>query len=185
MKALISIFLLCSLSLQAQEQQLVAMNLETGEVIAFPEKKHIKIKLESGQKIAGKFKIIDTQTIILRKLPIAIKDIVKIKRHPILLSILNSMGWISAGAGVGTAIAFSSDPETPDANGTMALLSGIVVVSVAYFPLNYWSKGYRTSHGWKLKIMNAPDPENTGGKTFLYKSEFLMNDQKYLIDYLP
>lgn len=165
MKALVFILFLFTLALHSQEWQLVALNLKSGEEITIKENKRIKIIVHSGKKIVGRLKILDDETVLLRKQPIAVNDIKKIKRHPLLISLVHSAGFMTLGLGsVGLSLSpVPTDDFTPQ---YIMLFSGIVLFSAAFFPINYWCKGYRASHGWQLKIMNSSDSENVERQQF-------------------
>jgi len=99
------VFLLWSGNAVAQNKSLGIKNKETGKQIYVKEKRRIRLKTTGGEKLSGRFWIVNTDTILIRKKAVAIADIIKIKRHPLLMNIVvNSYMYFFAAAGVSGAI---------------------------------------------------------------------------------
>jgi len=70
--------------LKKTESKFLAKN---GKEIIIKENKRIKIKTSNGIKISGRFKIFDTETILIKNEKINLSQIEKIKRNPLIISI--------------------------------------------------------------------------------------------------
>ena len=84
----------------AQERVLKIVNQVSKKEIIIKENKRIRIKTIDGQKISGRFKIIGKETIFIKKKKIELADIEKIKRNPLLVSIVTNGLFIYVGASI-------------------------------------------------------------------------------------
>jgi len=101
----------------AQEPAIKVTNPSSGKEVIIKDNKRIKIRTADGQKISGRFKIVDSNTIFIDNMPVELMEIHEVKRNPLLTSIFTSTFFIYGGA---LAIGFGS-------------LIGILVDSSAYF----------------------------------------------------
>lgn len=139
----------------AQEKSIMIFNEKTGKEIIIKENKRIKIKTFYGVKISGRFKIFDNETIILNNETIKLSQIEKIKRNPLIISILtNVILYYSGTALISTSIllyAYTGDP--------LAFLFTIPATGFIYArdkSLNIL-KGYKSTGNWKYKIIEMPE----------------------------
>lgn len=82
----------------AQEQAIKIINPASGKDVIIKDNKRIKIRTTDGQKISGRFKIVDSNTIFIDDMPVELMDILEIKRNPLLTSIFTSAFFIYGGA---------------------------------------------------------------------------------------
>ena len=101
----------------AQEQAIKITNPTTGKEVIIKDNKRVKIRTADGQKIAGRFKIVDSNTIFIDDMPVELMDILEIKRNPLLASIFTTAFFIYGGA---LAVGFGA-------------LIGVLVDTSAYF----------------------------------------------------
>lgn len=152
------IFLLVSLislnCLVAQESGIKIFNEQIGKEITIKENKRIKVKTSSGLKISGRFKIFDNETITIKSVNIKLSDIEKIKRNPLIISILTNgilyyYGAALAGASI-VLYAFTG-------NAASFLLT---IPSAAFIYGGIKSpnilKGYKMTNNWKYEIIDIP-----------------------------
>ena len=83
-----------SVSVSAQEKALKISCKSKDKQVLIKEGKRIRIKLLSGQKLSGRFKIVYKDTLEIRKQKIAFSDIEKIKKNPLLIQILTTAGLV-------------------------------------------------------------------------------------------
>jgi len=104
-------WLFIPMTVDAQEK---ALKINTKEKqVLIKEGKRIRIKLLSGQKLSGRFKIINNDTLEIRKRKIAFSSISKIKKNPLLVQILTTAGLVYTIAFPATLlIYFSSSGST-------------------------------------------------------------------------
>ncbi len=90
----IIVLLLCFVSIAADAQgRALKINTKEKQVL-IKEGKRIRIKLNSGEKLSGRFKIINRDTLEIRKQKIAFSSIEKIKKNPLLVQILTTAGLV-------------------------------------------------------------------------------------------
>jgi hypothetical protein len=74
------------------EEKGVVLEKRNSATTAFlPENKRIKVKLLNGDVIAGKFKIVDDNTIVIREHFISLDSIAKIKRRSLISAIFSPL----------------------------------------------------------------------------------------------
>ncbi|MCL6461317.1 MAG: hypothetical protein I4O51_05540 [Flavobacterium micromati] len=142
--AFLSIILFVSANAQNRGIHLISKEVNKQEYLA--EHRRIKVKLNSGQSIAGQFSIVDNQTISIKGLEIKLDSIVKIKKASRFSAIANPILL-----GTGSLIFIS---------GAGLLIQGGFGATLAIIPLLYGSallispvskKKYRTEK-WTYRI---------------------------------
>ena len=83
----------------AQESVIKITNNKNKKEIIIKENKRIRLKTIKGEKISGRFKIVDANTILIRGKEIKLPEIIKIKKHPLLVSILTNIGFVYLASG--------------------------------------------------------------------------------------
>ncbi len=73
----------------AQESGISLINTKTDNVDFIKENRRVVIKTADGKKYRGKFKIINTESIRIRKDTIAINSVEKIRIRPIIVNVLS------------------------------------------------------------------------------------------------
>ena len=85
----------CFASIATAQEKALKISYSTHErQVLIKEGKRIRIKLHSGQKLSGRFKIINNDTLEIRKQKIAFSSIEKIKKNPLLVQILTTDGLV-------------------------------------------------------------------------------------------
>jgi small nuclear ribonucleoprotein (snRNP)-like protein len=96
-KNVVLIFLLFSgLISLAQKNSIEFINKETGETKFIDENKRIKIKISSGRKLTGKFRVVDDKMIRIRQNFISVDSIIMVRRRPIVLAVLSDLLIVSS-----------------------------------------------------------------------------------------
>ena len=101
----------------AQANAIKITNQASAKEIIIKESKRIRVQTTDGQKISGRFSIVDGTTLLIKDQRIDLADIESIKRHPLLTSLFTSTFFIYGGA---LAVGFGA-------------LIGILVDSSAYY----------------------------------------------------
>lgn len=102
-------------TLVAQESGITIVDNNTSETLHLEENRRIRIKTVDGQRLSGRFTIIDKETIMIKDEMIPLTSITKIKKNPLLYSILVGGGMIYIGgvtagfAAIFTAFAGATD----------------------------------------------------------------------------
>lgn len=133
----------------AQEKVLQLEHNERGITRTIKENKRVRVKTNDGQKYKGRLVIVDANTISLDGTPISLTDIEKIKRDPLLLGTVATIGFIYLGAitiGIGAIVlAFvdgaSAVPIFIGGGGLVAL----GILNPSYLPAKKMEKGWSLS----------------------------------------
>lgn len=160
MKAIVTCIFLFTISVCfSQKSALVITNLEKNKVKVIKENRRIKITTISGGKLVGRLKVLDERTIRLRGVPIALSEIIKIKRHPLIGSIGNAVGFVSLGMGITVLGAGLSGATLAGGNedaSRVPLYIGIGFSIGALYastqPINILDKGYSINKECKFSI---------------------------------
>ena len=81
-----------------QEQAIKITDSTSNKEVIIKENKRIKIKTVDGQKISGRFRIENSNTIFIKDQRIELTDIEELKRNPLSIYIFTSGFFIYAGA---------------------------------------------------------------------------------------
>ncbi len=136
----------------AQEQAIKITNQETTKEIIIKENKRIKVQTSDGQKISGRFTIVDGNSIAIKDRTIEMSDILSLKRNPLLLSIFTSGFFVYAGAitmGVGAIIGVFGDPR-----GLLLIIPGGAMIYTGIKSPNFLKK-YKTDSGWTFELIST------------------------------
>ncbi len=82
----------------SQEKAIKITNPTSKREILIKENKRIRIITNDGQRISGTFKVMSEQHILIKNRSIALAQIVKIKRNPLLISIITTGFFMYYGA---------------------------------------------------------------------------------------
>ncbi len=135
----------------AQEQAIKITNESVVKEIIIKENKRIKIQTSDGQKISGRFTVVDGNSIMIKDKIIAISDILSVKRNPLLLSIFSSGFFIYAGAitlGIGALITLLGESS----GMLLAIPAGAMVYTGIKSP-NFLKK-YKTGDDWTFELIS-------------------------------
>lgn len=145
------LLLLCAgTSTFGQEKVLQLQHQEREVTRTIKENKRVRVKTTDGQKFKGRLVIVDANTISIKGKVIALNDIEKIKRDPLLLNLMATSGFVYLGAltvGVGAIVAIFID-------GTSAIpffvggggLAALGILQPSYIPAR------KMANGWSLSI---------------------------------
>lgn len=144
----------------AQENTLQLEYQERDVTRTIKENKRIRIKTIGGDKYKGRFTIIDSQTIAIQGISIPLGDIEKIKRDPLLLTVLATTGFVYLGVivvGVGAIVAIfvdgtSSIPFFAAGGG----LGALGLLKPSYLPAK------KMANGWKVSVKKRPTTATAG-----------------------
>ncbi len=146
------VFLLtCTSSLaQSTEQFLKVSRPESNQEVLIKEQKRVKLKTSDGRNLKGRLQIVDSNTIAVEGIEIALEDIMEIKRNPLLVSIFTSGALIYVGAavfGIGILIAAFGQPA-----GALLTIpaAGMVYLGIKSPSL---SRNMQTAKAWQLEII--------------------------------
>lgn len=152
-------FLMINLSL-AQERQLQLTNEITQSEVILKAGKRIRIHINDGIKISGKFTIIDNSHILIRNNKIAIQDIVLIKKNPLAQSIISHVLFTGGGAvgavfSVGMAVWLGP-------TGLILLPPSGVLFYAGISSVNFM-KAYKTRDNWNYNlVLTEPTSPSAG-----------------------
>lgn len=136
----------------SQNKAIRIVNNETQKETIIKEHKRIRLKTIDSNKISGKFSIIDNENILIRSKTINLNDIEKIKRNPLLMTIVVDGLLIYAGAAMVVLPLFL----TLLSGDTLAIFFwGVPGAGLIYSGIKSPNplKGYKTSQ-YTYKIIN-------------------------------
>ena len=136
-----------------QDQAIRIINQSSYKEVIFKENKRIKLKTKNGQKISGKFRIEDGQTISVKSRPILLSEIAEIKRDPLVGSAVISSAFIYLGAvtiGIGAIAGVFAD-----STAFLAMIPGAGLIYTGAKSPNFFKK-YKNDGSWSYEVMNAP-----------------------------
>lgn len=90
-----------TLCMYGQGNQLIITNSESGRKAIFSEGIQVRVKTSEKGRLTGRLEFKNDQIILVNSRPVKVGDIEKIKRHPLLLKISNTlffgyMGFLSS-----------------------------------------------------------------------------------------
>jgi hypothetical protein len=151
--SLLLITLLMATALFAQEQAIKITKEASKREIVIKQNKRIKIKTLEGKKIAGRFTIVNN-ALVVNNIPIALDDILYIKKDPLILAILSSSALIYAGSlavGLGVLIGVLVD--------TTALYLAIPGAALIYAGSKSpnINRSFKMAKGWSIQIIEISE----------------------------
>lgn len=139
----------------AQEGVLKIVNQTSEKEILIKEHKRIRIKTIEGQKISGRFRIIGKETILIRKKKIKLADIEKIKRNPLLVSIVTNGLFIYVGAGI-AIVGVAIGGITNQSSLFLLTIPGVGMIYNGIKSPNLL-KGYKKDSNWKYELITPSE----------------------------
>lgn len=139
----------------SQERGIKITNQNSKKEIIIKENKRIRIKTIDGQKISGRFRIVENGTILIKNELIELKNIEKIKRNPLLISIVTNGLFIY----VGSATIIVSIGVAGITGESSLLLLAIPASGMIYTGIKSpnFLKGYKKDSNWKYKLITTSD----------------------------
>lgn len=145
---LLIFFLLFTITTFSQEKGIYLINKKTKDSIFLIENKRIKIKILEGKSIAGRFIIVDENTISIKGQSFPLDSIVKIRRESTFSAITRPISLVLGSILVVNGIAFVSIGGIAAYYGSILLLPGIPITII---PL---SKNKHETPKWEYHIEN-------------------------------
>ncbi len=151
----ITLFLSCLLFfnlIYAQEQAIKITSPNSDREIIIKENKRVKIRTANGQKIAGRFTIEGTNTLVIKGQRIELAEIDSIKRNPLLLSVFTSGFFIYAGA---ITIGISAIAGVfADSSAFWFAIPGAAMIYTGIKSPNF-NKNYKKSGDWTFELITT------------------------------
>ena len=136
----------------AQEQAIKITSPNSDREIIIKENKRVKVRTTSGQKIAGRFTIEGTNTIVIKGQRIELPDIESIKRNPLLLSVFTSGFFIYAGA---ITVGISAIAGVfADSSAFWLAVPGAAMIYTGIKSPNF-NKNYKKSGDWNFELITG------------------------------
>ena len=139
--------------ISAQVKAIKITNESTQKDKIIKENKRIKVFTSDGRKLKGRFKIEDN-TIFIQGESINLSDIVALKRHPLLVSIVSGTILVYFGTltiGIGVLIGL-----IVDTTAFWVTIPGAALIYAGLKPPNY-NKKYKTKRNWNFEITTISD----------------------------
>lgn len=148
-KFLITVSLFClSLFCHAQHGAIKITDNESQKEIIIKENKRIRLKTVEGEKISGRFTIIDANTILVKGMEIHLSEIRKIKKNPLVVSILTNAA-IAYFVSVGTLLTY-----LVTGSSEVAVILGLSGITYSIIKSPNILKGYKTD-AWNIEIIET------------------------------
>jgi len=139
----------------AQKNAIKITNQNTGKEKTIKEYKRIKVKTVNGEKISGRFKIIDNESFMIKNKVIKLIEIEKIKRNPLLISTITKWFFIYAGSGM-IFLPMISVVFIGDSYPILWAISGAGMIYVGIKSPNLL-KGFKKVKQWKYEIIQSSE----------------------------
>lgn len=143
-------------SLYAQEKVLNIFNEQKFKGTLIKENRKIRIKTNDGLKLTGRFKIVDDETIYIKNREIKLNQIKKIKKHPLVMSVILDGFFYYLGTtfilGSLALYALSSG----DASVLLLMIPSPLFLYAAVKSPNIL-RSYNTADQWQFEIINLSD----------------------------
>ena len=138
--------------LSTTERGISMINLETGKEVFIKENRRIRIRPKTGKRVSGRFKIYNKDTIFVKNNPHNIQDLNKIKRNPLVQSILiNGTLYFFGYSFIASGILFAAIPNCCNGVALPLIGMGLPMVAGAILSPNLL-RGYKQEKGWEYKI---------------------------------
>lgn len=154
MKTLFLVVLFFSLyqNCLCQEKKLVIVNLVSSKEITIKENKRIKVITKMGEKFAGRFIVLDQNSIVVDGVILDLNEIDIVRRHPLLHTIMMKVNFMHIG-NLAFLVSLATGSLPFVLVGT-AILAGGIYGAVKSPNI---SKGYKTVKNWTFKIKGLPE----------------------------
>ncbi len=152
--SLILFFVFMGTTSFAQEKVLQLEHQKRDVTRTIKENKRVRVKTKDGQKYKGRLVIVDANTISLEGTPISLDDIEKIKRDPLLITVIATTGFIYLGSvivGIGGIVAIFVDSTS--SIPIFAIGGGLITLGAlnpSYIPAK------KMANGWSLSVQEIP-----------------------------
>ena len=150
-------FVLFSMSVFAQTNGIHIVNEVKGKEVFIEESKRIRIKASDGERITGKFKILDNERFLIAGKIVKLNEIEKIKKNPKVISILVDGVLIYVGSAM-VFLPLITYPFTLDKSGFLFIIPGIAALYGGKKSPNL-HKAYKTKKQWSYSIINHSKPK--------------------------
>lgn len=135
-----------------QEKALSIENSVSHKEIGIKENKRIKVLTKTGEKFAGRFMVLDQNSIVVNGVILNLNEIGTIKKHPLLDSIMIHLNIFHSGTiTIMVAAAFLCSP---------LVLVGMSIVVCGVYGVNKSpnvKKAYKVENNWVFKIKGLPE----------------------------
>lgn len=134
----------------SQENLLKIANVVSNEETTIKENKRIRVITADGKKLSGRFHIVDENSIMIKNTVINLDSIVKLKRHPLLLSLITDYHFIYFGSIiVGAAIIVAAYAQ--EVGVLVFAIPGILMIHAGWKGVNFLGS-YKIKDNWKYEI---------------------------------
>ncbi len=139
----------------SQNKALKITNSTLQKQIIIKEHKRIRLKTKNGERLSGRFAILDKNYILIKHRKVAIDEIIKLKRNPLLASIIIS-GFFYYNAATALTVGFLIYVITQNSAAILLSIPATTFIYGGIKPPNLL-KGHKTKKDWKYEIITIPD----------------------------
>ncbi|MGC6479424.1 MAG: hypothetical protein ACON42_03495 [Flavobacteriaceae bacterium] len=139
----------------AQIKGIRIFNEDTKQEIIIEENKRIRVKTIDGQRISGRFQLIDNESFLLKGNIIKLTEIEKIKKNPIMVSLLVDGLLVYVGSAM-VFIPILLYPFNGDSGALYYIIPGTALLYAGKKSPNFLV-GYTKSKGWNYQIISKRD----------------------------
>lgn len=134
----------------AQKQALQITNTSNGKYHIIKENRRVRLKTYQGEKYSGRVRFLNSDTLIVRSHVIALKDIKKLKRNPLLMSIvINGTFYYTAAVCIGGGLLMGAILH--DASYLTLLLPGVASMAIGVLGPNPIPAYHHTN--WEYEVI--------------------------------
>ena len=156
--SLVMFFLLLCQNSFCQEKIVSIKNRVSNKEITLKENKRIKVVTKTGEKFAGRFMVLDQNSIAVDGVVLALNEIAIIKRHALFVTIIIKANFFHTGT-----VAFVLSAIL---GGLPLLIVGSAILVVGVYgghKLPKSSIAYKAENNWLFKIKGLPETKVTSG----------------------
>ena len=153
---IVFLFLLFTNQVTAQINGIRLFNEDKNKEIFIKENKRLRVKTSDGQRISGRFKIMDNEHFLIKGNTLKLTEVEMVKKNPLVVSVLVDGLLVNVGSGM-VLLPLFLYPFTGDSNGFYYMIPGAALIYAGKKSPNF-IKGYKISNGWQYKIVSEAKP---------------------------
>jgi len=151
----------------AQVNGIRLFNEDKNKEIVIKENKRIRVKTSDGQRISGRFTLVDAEHVQIKGSILKLSEIEKIKKNPIIVSVLVDGLLMYAGSAM-VFLPFFLARVMATCPDYSYLVPGVVLIYAGRKSPNFL-KGYKKSRGWEYNFIKGVKPNQNLVETIKHK----------------
>lgn len=151
----------------AQVNGIRLFNEDKNKEIVIKENKRIRVKTSDGQRISGRFTLVDAEHVQIKGSILKLSEIENIKKNPIIVSVLVDGLLMYAGSAM-VFLPIIIFPFSGDTGAFYYMITGAAAIYAGRKSPNFL-KGYKKSRGWEYNFIKGVKPNQNLVETIKHK----------------